>query len=273
MSTPAFKTEKVSDRITRIYAFSTELMYLVEGEDRAALLDTGTGIGSLRAVVESLTDKPLIVLLTHGHIDHAMGAPEFPAESVYINHEDKYIYDRHKSLEFRADGLAMMGPAGEAVTEADYIPPAEIESFRDLKEGDRFDLGGVSVEIYACPGHTRGSVVMLIPEERTVLLGDACNSFTFLFEDYSSSVEEYRESLIRLRGLLEGKYNTALSSHGDGVLAPGVIDENIALCARILAREDDAAPFAFKGSSGVIALAAGEPTHGNIVYDPARLTR
>ena len=28
-----FKTEKVTERITRIYAFATELMYLVEGTD------------------------------------------------------------------------------------------------------------------------------------------------------------------------------------------------------------------------------------------------
>ena len=40
-----FKYEKVSDRITRIYAFSSELMYLVEGEERAALIDSGSGIG------------------------------------------------------------------------------------------------------------------------------------------------------------------------------------------------------------------------------------
>ena len=34
-----FKTEKVTERITRIYAFSTELMYLVEGTERAALIE------------------------------------------------------------------------------------------------------------------------------------------------------------------------------------------------------------------------------------------
>jgi hypothetical protein len=67
MSVPAFKTEKVSERITRIYAFSSELMYLVEGDDRAALLDSGSGIGFVRPLVEQLTQKPVIVLLTHGH--------------------------------------------------------------------------------------------------------------------------------------------------------------------------------------------------------------
>ncbi|MDE7283325.1 MAG: MBL fold metallo-hydrolase, partial [Lachnospiraceae bacterium] len=82
-----FRTEKVSERITRIYAFSSELMYLVEGDNEAALIDSGSGIGFVRPLVEKLTDKPLKVLLTHGHVDHAMGASEFPAESVYISQE------------------------------------------------------------------------------------------------------------------------------------------------------------------------------------------
>ena len=82
MAVPEFRTEKVTDRITRIFAHSGELMYLVEGEEKAALLDTGSGIGFFRPLVESLTDKPLIVLITHGHVDHAMGASEFRSGCV-----------------------------------------------------------------------------------------------------------------------------------------------------------------------------------------------
>ncbi len=32
-------------------------MYLVEGTERAALIDTGSGIGSLKALAETLTGK------------------------------------------------------------------------------------------------------------------------------------------------------------------------------------------------------------------------
>ena len=187
MSVPEFKTEKVSDRITRIYAFSSELMYLVEGSERAALLDSGSGIGFVRPLIEQLTEKEVIVLLTHGHVDHAMGASEFPAENVYINQKDAYIYKEHGTYEFREDGLFLMERGTDQVVPAeDFTPLQPITAYNDLKEGDRFDLGGISVEMYACPGHTRGSMVMLIPEERTLLLGDACNGFTFVFEDYSS---------------------------------------------------------------------------------------
>ena len=77
-----FRSEKIQERITRIYAFSTELMYLVEGNDRAALLDTGSGIGFVRPYVETLTSKPISVFLTHGHVDHAI--PMNSAETACV---------------------------------------------------------------------------------------------------------------------------------------------------------------------------------------------
>ncbi len=43
-----FSTEAVSPHITRIYAFATELMYLVEGRTQNILIDTGSGYGSLK---------------------------------------------------------------------------------------------------------------------------------------------------------------------------------------------------------------------------------
>lgn len=282
MITQRFRTEKVSERITRIYAFSSELMYLVEGSERAALLDTGSGIGFVRPLIESLTDKPLVVLLTHGHVDHAMGASEFPPENVYISQKDAYIYGPHSTYEFRKNGLFLM-EGGDLVTEADFTPIVPIENYHDLKEGDVFDLGGVSVKIYACPGHTKGSLVMLIPEEGTLLLGDACNSNTFLFEDYSTSIETYLHSLEGLKekigvpadpdgdGRSPGLYDRVLASHGDGVLNNRIIDQNIEICHRIIDRTDDKEPMEFKGHRGFRAVRDSQPGCGNIVYNPGNI--
>ena len=108
-----FKTEKVTERITRIFAFNTELMYLVEGDERAVLIDTGSGFGSLKACVDALTDKPLTVLLTHGHTDHALGSAEF--EDVRINPLEAQAYSVHSPWEFRA-GSGAMWPEFSALT-------------------------------------------------------------------------------------------------------------------------------------------------------------
>ena len=55
----------------------SENMYLLEGKEKALLLDTGYGAGNLRAFVEKLTDKPVIVANSHYHPDHAAGNGEF----------------------------------------------------------------------------------------------------------------------------------------------------------------------------------------------------
>lgn len=267
-----FKTEKINDRVTRIFCFTTELAYLVEGDRMAALLDSGSGIGSIRACVEKLTDKPLIVLLTHGHVDHAMGASEWSADQIYMNHEDDYVYRDHSSYEKRWGGLSLSEIQDE-VTEADFIPPLDCAQFHDLKSGDVFDLGGISIEMYACPGHTLGSLCMLLREQRTVLLGDACNYFTFLFEWYSTSLSRYEESLNQLRHELSGKYDRVLLSHGDGNGHVGIIEDVMDVCEDIRQGRSDAIPFTFQGASGLIAKAQDPKTgarldggKGNIVY-------
>lgn len=72
-----YTSDKVTDYITAIKSLSGEILYMIEGEDRAVLIDICVGVGHVREFVEGFTDKPITVLLSHGHIDHAMGAPEF----------------------------------------------------------------------------------------------------------------------------------------------------------------------------------------------------
>jgi glyoxylase-like metal-dependent hydrolase (beta-lactamase superfamily II) len=271
-----FRTEKLSKRVTRIFAFASELMYLVEGDDKAALLDTGSGAGSLKACVEKLTDKPVIVLMTHGHVDHAMGSAEFA--DCYMNLQDAYIYEEHGKMEFRKAGFAGLGTGDSEITDADIIPTAPLSHYRDMKGGDSFDLGGVTIEIYDCPGHTKGSVVMLIKEERAILLGDACNYFTFMFDDYSTTITEYEENLKKLKEETDGKYDTVYLSHGDGNGHKEMIEDVIAVCEDIKAGNTDDMPFSFMGNNdGLIAKAIGpdmqrtDGGRGNIVYNRNRI--
>jgi glyoxylase-like metal-dependent hydrolase (beta-lactamase superfamily II) len=268
-----FRAEKLTSRVTRIFAPCTELMYLVEGDKRAALLDSGTGIGSLKSFVATLTDKPVTVLCTHGHIDHAMGAPEF--DDVYLNKDDDYIYTRHATRKMKEGALDMYKPEG--VNEADFIPEAPIGIFNNLKGGDSFPLSGETIEIYDCSGHTRGSVVMLLVKERALLLGDACNYFTFMFDDYSTTITEYEEALKKLAALLEGKFDTVYLSHGDGNGHKEMIEDVIAVCEDIKSGNTDDVPFSFMGVTACIAKAMGpdmkrsDGGRGNIVYNKNRI--
>ena len=267
----SFRTERVNERITRIYGICTELMYLVEGDETAALIDTGSGFGSLKKVVDALTDKPLIVLLTHGHTDHAMGAGEF--DTVYMNHEDDYIFGPHGEKAFRLEGLSISEEADAFEEETDYIPTPRLDSMRDLKEGDVFDLGGERIRIFALPGHTIGTVVMLLEKSRILITGDACNNLTFLFQDYSLPVESYRDNLVRLIGLTEGSYDQVFASHGDGRLSPDILGQMVLLCEDVMAGRSDEVPFSFGGDDGLLARETGpdglrlDGGSGNLVYN------
>ena len=279
-----FSTEKVDERVTRIFAFGTELMYLIEGSKGNILIDTGSGFGSLKRAVDALLAErgnaaALSVLLTHGHVDHAFGAGEFTDAGVpvYMSADDRPLYARHAERAFRLEGLkaANFEGHGTYVEAEDYVPSVDAALFCDLKDGCAFNLGGAQVTALACRGHTPGSMVFLIEEEggrNYLLTGDACNTFTFLFGEESSTIEEYEATIAGLAQKLKGKYDAVLLSHGDGAGYVGMLEDVCEVCERIKRGDVDALPFSFMGDEGRIALDPEKNAgKGNIVFNPNRI--
>ncbi|MCM8711527.1 MBL fold metallo-hydrolase [Clostridium sp. SYSU_GA19001] len=271
-----FKSEKISERITRITGLTGELMYLVEGKNKAVLIDTGTGIGNLKKYVEKLTQKPVIVLLTHGHVDHAMGASAF--EEVYMNPADKNVYMEHSDISVRMEYLKMfLGENFKKVKEEDYIPAASSYSFKPLLPGNSFELGGITLEIYGGAGHTPGMITILFVEERTLLLGDACNFFTFLFDKNSLDLITYEKNLKELDNQTKGRYDKVYLSHGDGDASKDMIQSVIKVCEDIKSGKSDDIPFNFLGETAYIAKAVDvnmariDGGLGNIVYSKEKV--
>jgi glyoxylase-like metal-dependent hydrolase (beta-lactamase superfamily II) len=141
-----------------------------------------------------------------------------------------------------------------------------------MNGGDCFDLGGVHIDIFGCKGHTQGSLCMLIREDRALLLGDACNGLTFLFDEFSTGVREYRDSLVELKAQTDGKYDSILLSHTGGNPSLDMIASNITVCGDILSGKTDDQPFEFKGMELKLAKAFSfakgrlDGGSGNIVY-------
>ena len=254
-----YRKEPLFLGLTRIWDVANTAMYLLEGEKRAVLVDTGVGVGDLKTFIESLTDKPVTVLITHGHVDHAMGTAGF--EDVRISPLDAEVYAEHCSFEGRKGyvmGSAMQGgdPAQVAgISDGDFLLPRAFSDFAPLTPGDCIDLGGVTVEVLRGVGHTPGSLTMLIPELRVLILGDACNQFTFLFDRHAASVTEYREMLMALKEETDGRYDCVLVSHGTGEGAPEMVDNVIAVCEDILGGTADNLPFQSPFGTCLIAKA------------------
>lgn len=265
-----YAAKKIDGNVTAIQSKTGEIMYLVEGKEKAVLIDTCLGVGHLKEFVGSLTEKPVTVILTHGHVDHAMGAPEF--ERVYMNHKDYEVFIEHSPLKVRKDYLAMSaGKHMPEFREEDFVQPVKPD-FHDLRDGEVFDLGELHAEAYALPGHTPGSMIILIREKRILILGDACNTATFLFDAHSLSVEEYRENLIQVNEKLKGRYDCIFLCHHVMEACPDIAANVIEVCDEIMEGVADDIPFDFMGETQYIAKACNERferkdgKEGNIIY-------
>lgn len=276
-----FKASRISDRVTGITGITGENMFLVEGNDRAILIDTSTGIGDLASFIGSQTNKPLTVLLTHGHVDHAGGAAPFA--DVYMNKADIDVFYAHQDETLKNNYVRLnMGDQADLLKESDFAPP-RTAGFKPLHPGDKFDLGGLTLEICPGAGHTPGMVTVLLPETRQLLLGDACNPFTFLFDRFSLPVEAYREVLLDLKAITDGRYDQVLLSHGSYTESAAMIDSVLLVCDDIMAGRTDDIPFKFLGeASPDYAIAKAMTARsgkfgrvdgglGNIVYNKGRI--
>ena len=271
-----FTAEKINENLTCIRLKSGELLYLLEGEEKCALIDCGYGACHLGAYVKSLTEKPVTVLLTHGHIDHAMAAPEFDA--VYLNAKDIPLYQKQCSVEERMGyAHAGLGPAADELKLDDYTPAEPDKEFFDLEDGMNFDFAPFHVEAHEFPGHTPGSMVLLIPEMRILILGDACNNATFMFDEMCPPLNEYRKTLVMVKDKLDGKYERVLISHHVMDADMDIMEQMIDVCDETLAGKADDLPFEFMGMKAFIAKKCNERFEredgkfGNIIYNKNKL--
>lgn len=261
-----FTSKQVSPHIKRVITPCGVCMYLVEGRERAVLMDTGFGFGDLKGYVDLLTAKPLDVLLSHGHMDHAGGSAQF--DRVYLDPLDWELEKWHNTRERRIWDVHH-GPGGmpRGVTDDDFLPDREAP-YLPLSEGDDFDLGGVTVKPIAVPGHTAGSLVFLIAEDRVAIFGDACGENTLLLFRESVPIPAYRAGLLHLKEF-EGQYDHVLRNHGSFTSPKRILDDNIELCGDIMAGRDAAIPDEFMGMAGCLGRPKEHPGKvGNILYDP-----
>lgn len=273
MQNKFFSTDKLLDRVTRIHGMGGELCYLIEGDERALLIDGLTGVGSLKAFVRELTDLPVVMAATHGHIDHVGAAWEYG--ECFIHPDDiALMYTPHHSAPEGRLGFASGPMGGEkrtVPTLSDVPAPHAVKTY-PMYEGDIFDLGGVQIEVVQIPGHTQGTVVFLDRAARVVYSGDACNGNTLLCLPGSTTIEEYKESLLHFK-TYQKDFDVMYGGHGPFAVPNTIIDDAIAMCDRILAGTDEAVETpAIDGGMALLGSARGEdfcPACGgyaNIMY-------
>lgn len=140
-------------------------MHLIVGQERALLIDTAFGIGDLRGLVETLTDKPVDVVNTHFHGDHSAGNGQF--ETIFIHKYDIPYLEMSEKAENR------LLPAPGTYREEDIIPLRSAKHVA-MEDGFVFRLGeGHEVEVIHMPGHAAGGCMLFDRKYNLLFSGDA----------------------------------------------------------------------------------------------------
>lgn len=182
--------------ILSITAPMGEQIQLVLGSERAAVIDTGTGIGSLQEYLRSLTDLPMIVINTHGHPDHAGGNHEF--ESCFMHPADASVFQAMCTKEFRTQDIRTILQKTQEDFEQALLPTPAIPL--PVEDHDVICLGNRKLHIAQVSGHTKGSIALYDDLTSSIFAGDSYSTAAvWMYLNHSTTLETYYRSTCRLR--------------------------------------------------------------------------
>lgn len=188
--------------------------YTVQGREADLQFDFCMGLVPLRPALP-LSDKPVVAIASHGHIDHIGGFYEFDtrlghaaeatgfgnmAESATL--KNSYVSERYGRALHRLPhpgfNLARWELAAAPLT-------------RTLADGDSIDLGNRRFVVLHLPGHSPGGIALLDETDGVLLAGDVIYDDTLLDELPGSSIPDYLTSMQRL---LDLDCRLILAGHG-----------------------------------------------------------
>lgn len=203
------------------------ISYLILGEKRALLFDTGMGISDIKKVTVELTKLPVIVLNSHTHDDHVGGNWEF--DTIYGMDTN---FTRTNAQGSREDAQAEITPdqiCGSLPTGFDRksysTRPWKITTY--THDGDRFDLGGRILEVIATPGHTPDAISLIDRANGLLFTGDTYYPAPIWLFRPETDLDAYAASIRRLAALA-GQVKLVLGAHNIPVASPTILPRLVA---------------------------------------------
>lgn len=168
--------------------------FLVEGDDKAAMIDSGVNSPDAKMLAQSVTDKPIILINTHGDGDHTSGTGAF--SEIYMHSFDYYNCEIDK-----------------------HFPNT---SLTPIEDEDVIELGNRPLKVIHIPGHTKGSVALLDIDRRVLYAGDSVQKgHIYMFGDKREPLK-YASSLDKLIKL-EKDYDQIYASHDEFLVSANYV--------------------------------------------------
>ncbi len=174
--------------------------YLLEGNDRALLIDTGLGICDISEEVKTLTDKPVTAVATHIHWDHIGG---------HRYYSDFYAHEAELNWLAGEFPLNMQTIRGMVVDRCELPQGYDVGTYeffqgtptRVLHDGDVIDLGGREITALHTPGHSPGHMCFWEAATGYLFTGDLVYKDTLFAYYPSTDPQAYLKSLERIAAL------------------------------------------------------------------------
>ncbi|MBO4508220.1 MAG: MBL fold metallo-hydrolase [Spirochaetaceae bacterium] len=157
--------------------------YLLCGNEKATLIDTGINCPDAKQTAQELTDLPLILINTHADRDHISGNSAF--SDFYMSPNEEENLHAHNA-------------------QGKILP---------IHEGDIIDLGGRELLIIDIPGHTPGSVGIIDKNNRVLISGDSVQDGIIFMFGPGRNLTQYIQSLKHL-SQFEDQFNDIYPMHG-----------------------------------------------------------
>lgn len=163
--------------------------FLLEGDDKAVLIDSGVDCPEALELAKTLTDKTIMLLNTHGDGDHTSGTGRFSEIHIHVlDYTNCEVNTRYPDT-----------------------------SLAEIKDGDIIELGNRPIKIIHIPGHTLGSVAILDVNYRVLYAGDSIQKGHIYMFGNKRCPEQYEKSIDKLIAMKKD-YDFIYASHDEYIV-------------------------------------------------------
>jgi glyoxylase-like metal-dependent hydrolase (beta-lactamase superfamily II) len=218
------------------------ISYLILGDERAVLFDTGMGIANIKAEVDRLTRPtgvPMVVVNSHSHYDHIGDNNRFAEVWAFDDDVEVVRIERGKSRDqciksnyMRPDWYLDLPPGFDPAMYE--IRPSSVT--RRLHHLDVIDLGGRTLTVHHTPGHSPGDICLLDNRDGLLFTGDVFYTGMNYVHFEDSDFDAYLESLRYLVRLLD-QVSHLCPSHNEAYVPKEALARMLDGCEQIATGE------------------------------------